>query len=147
MCIAYNKCPSDPKKLYDKKGWETTQSYHVEHPTGETSGENSDEAVPQKKDHKAYVEAMIAALDEEESGLPELEPDEEWKDIPEIELAALEDAPLEEAEPENDETQWVDAEIVTFDSSNFPDWDNVVERAQIPLSHEIEFSGFADAAK
>ena len=79
---------------------------------------NSEEssALPEKKDHKAYVEAMLAALDEEEeSELSEFEPDEEWKDVPEIDLADIEDAPYDEAIPENaDETQWVDANIVTF---------------------------------
>lgn len=146
MCIAYNKCPNDPNKLFDKKGWVTTESYHTAVPVG-NSEESS--ALPEKKDHKAYVEAMLAALDEEEeSELSEFEPDEEWKDVPEIDLADIEDAPYDEAIPENaDETQWVDANIVTFDASNFPDFDSVIEQAQIPLGHEFEFSGFTDAAK
>lgn len=147
MCIAYSSCPSNPAHLKDKKGWVTTQSYHVENPTGDTEEGG---AMPQKKDHKAYVEAMLAALDEEEEqeeGISEFEPDEEWKDIPEIDLAALEYAPLEEAQPENDQTEWIDAKIVAFDDSNFPDFNNAIQQAQIPLSHEFEFSRFNEPAE
>jgi len=141
MCIAYDKCPEGKgdgiQDLTDLKNWETTQSYHVEQPTGDDDDSNM-----KKHGHKAYVESMLAALDEQEEGLSEFEPDEEWKDIREIDLAQI-----PEAMPENDGTEWVDAKLVTFDSSNFPGIDSLIERAQIPLNHEFEFSAFEDKAK
>lgn len=153
MCIAYDKCPDGKgdgiQNLGDTQHWHTTQSYFVEHPTGNAENGESDDQGSKIGGHKEYVEAMLAAIDEaqaEEEGLSEFEPDEEWKDVREIDLAQIPDAPLEEAMPENDQTEWVDAEIVTFDSNNFPGIDHLIKQAGIPLNHEFEFSTFEDRA-
>jgi len=147
MCIAYNKCPNDPKRLHNKKHWVTTQSYHVEHPTGVSLEENEEGFErPTKADHKKYVEEMIAALDAEEKE-DEFEPDEEWKDIPILDLDDLLESPLEEAMPENDQTDWVDAEEVELSEENFgDDFHTVMDLINIPFSHQHEFSGFDDYA-